>query len=68
MDLRRNRGDEDGDKYSPVGTGMEAKSPQHVLWGGERGSFPRTFHAPLTSLTRCMSNSFWFSSLPSQKC
>ncbi|MCI94870.1 hypothetical protein A2U01_0116168, partial [Trifolium medium] len=43
-------GDGDGDKYSPVKTGMEAKSPPHALWGGERGSFSRTFPAPLTSL------------------
>ncbi|PNX90426.1 hypothetical protein L195_g046550, partial [Trifolium pratense] len=38
-------GDEDEDKYSPVGTGMEAKTLPHALRGGERGSFLRTFSA-----------------------
>ncbi|MCI85972.1 hypothetical protein A2U01_0107251, partial [Trifolium medium] len=30
-------------KYSPVGTGIEAKTPSQALRGGERGSFLRTF-------------------------
>ncbi|PNX61159.1 hypothetical protein L195_g060531, partial [Trifolium pratense] len=50
VDLHGNRGDGDEDRYSPVGTGMEAKSPPHALWGGERKNFPRTFPALLTSL------------------
>ncbi|MCI56765.1 hypothetical protein A2U01_0078016, partial [Trifolium medium] len=42
--------DGDVDKYSPVGTGIEAKTPPQALRGGERGSFLRTFPTPLTSL------------------
>jgi hypothetical protein len=30
-------GDGDGDKYSPVGTGMKAKIPPKAVRGGERG-------------------------------
>jgi hypothetical protein len=30
-------GDGDGDKYSPVGTGIEAKIPPKAVRSGERG-------------------------------
>ncbi|MCI63684.1 hypothetical protein A2U01_0084941, partial [Trifolium medium] len=43
-------GDGDGDKCSPVGTGIEAKIPPQALRDGKRESFLRTFPAPLTSL------------------